>query len=191
MRLLKKGITLLNFSWCLEIENLFAIFAVTLPQGRTLRERMIVKLPESLRLFALIVLICIDHVLGPLQVFAQAAIQPVPNDDLLYINAKEMSNYFDFDGCPLKQVVRVNVEYQQTDGQSYSEKRPYEELWYDGQHALGVRRYRDFDLHHRDPVYVFAEASSPAEISALANALVRVFLDASFNRNSIVGIVLS
>jgi hypothetical protein len=87
-------------------------------------------------------------------------------------------------------MVRVNIAFQQTDGIHYGEKRSYEDLWYDGRHALGVRRYRDFDLRSRDPIYVYAEGSSQAEIAALANALVRILLDSSFNRNTIVGIAL-
>ena len=138
-------------------------------------------------LFGILAFYC---VFVPLIAHAQA----IPNSsqaDLVYINAVETKNYLDFPGSPIKQMVKVNVSYKQNNGDgSYGQERPYEDLWYQGQHTLGLRRYRDFDLHTRDSVYIQTQASTPAEIAALANALVRILLDSKLNRNSIIAVTV-
>jgi hypothetical protein len=110
------------------------------------------------------------------------------SSDLVYINAKEIKDYLNFPSSPIKQMVRVNITYRQTTGDGHGEECAYEDLWYQEPHAVGLRRYRDFDLHPRDSIYIYTQASSPAEIAALANTLTRILLDASLNRNSIIGI---
>lgn len=111
-------------------------------------------------------------------------------EDLIYVRAQEQKGFLDFPGSPFKSMVKVTITYRSVKDDTMGDERLYEDLWYQGQNPLGCRRYRDFDLRPKDRVFVYLTASSPAELSASANALVRILLDANLNRDAIVGVAV-
>ena len=109
-------------------------------------------------------------------------------NNIVYVKAQELENYFDFSESPLKAIAKVTITYCTVNGGSLGPELPYETLWYNGSQPLGCRRYRDFDIVPLNTIYVYLNSSSAVSHAAAANALVRILFDAKSNRNSITAV---
>src|SRR6516162_8610975 len=141
----------------------------------------------ELTMLAYMIGLAFSYIVNPLT----APAQQLPNqhcDDLVYIRAQEQKRFLDFPGSPFKPITKVTVSFRCVQHGTMGDERLYEDLWYQGQNPLGLRRYRDFDLDKKDLIYVYLSSSSQAENAASANALVRILLDASLNRDAICGV---
>jgi hypothetical protein len=104
---------------------------------------------------------------------------------IINIETELVDDYMTFEGSQLVPIIKATVSYRMADGGGPPDNAPsvkYEELWYRAGDPLGCVRYgrlgsRELALTQ---IKITSKSSHPssAEISAQANALVRIYLDA-------------
>lgn len=110
-------------------------------------------------------------------------------DDVIEIETEELKDYLTFPHTKLVPVVRASVNYLcDTKHNRFSPVVRYEEFWYLEGEALGCRRLREFGIKPRDTVAIVVKHKgsgnqTSSEMAASANAIVRLYLDATINHN--------
>ncbi len=112
-------------------------------------------------------------------------------DDVIELNIDERPDYFNYPGSKLLPVVAVEV-YCRVDtkhNQSAPVKK-YEDLFYSLSQPLGCKHFTHFPIPERHEIAIFVRSTSGslshAGVAACSNALVRLRLEATLNRNLIV-----
>lgn len=114
-----------------------------------------------------------------------------PYDDVIEMKTEKLPNYLDFDGSKLTPTIRVRISYRlDTNKNKPNNETKFEDLWYADGKPVGLKRFNRFAIKQFDRVGIFVAAKSGSmtepEAAALANALVRMRLVASLNRNLLV-----
>lgn len=114
-----------------------------------------------------------------------------PYDDIIELKTERLPSYLDFDGSKLSPTIRVRSSYRtDTNKGKASSDIKFEDIWYANGKPVGLKRFNRLAIKQYDRVGVFVSAKSGSmtepEAIALANALVRVRLETSMNRNLLV-----
>jgi hypothetical protein len=110
-----------------------------------------------------------------------------PHDWTVEIETQELSRQFDYHNSHYTQVAKTTIDYyHQTDT---DHKTNYEYMWFHGPRAIGLERLHKFQLDQGDGVAINIKHKTPtpdnAEMSAAADALAHVILDAYINKNPV------
>lgn len=104
---------------------------------------------------------------------------------IINIDTELVDDYMTFEGSQLDPIIKATVSYRMAEDGGPPENAPsvkYEELWYRAGDPLGCVRYRQLGSRELSLTQIKIASDSPhpsqAEISAQANALVRIYLDA-------------
>jgi hypothetical protein len=124
-------------------------------------------------------------------VVPQAAAASGQQVDLTYhwmfqLETKELPKQFEYQGSTLKPVDKVEATY--SPAKNEADKKVYEYLWYHDGKPLGLERSKKFDLPQGDGIAIRVrhntDPSTTGEKKAVANAILRIALDAYLNKNS-------
>ncbi|HEY9785485.1 MAG TPA: hypothetical protein V6D17_08800 [Candidatus Obscuribacterales bacterium] len=112
---------------------------------------------------------------------------------IINIQTESLPNYLNFEGSKVAPLVLAQVDVQRVSKKG-SETKPYEHLWYKGAEPVGCRKHAELDIFPDDNVAFRVKhksaSGSDAEIKAAADAVMRVFIDASIRSNSPSAIVV-
>ncbi len=114
-------------------------------------------------------------------------------DDVLKLQCDEQKNYLTFSGSKLKPIVRVRVTYHRdTRYNRYAPEAKFEDLWYRNSLPIASKRFIPLPIKDGDDIAIVLKPNatnfSEPEIAACANALARLRLEASLNRNLLVAV---
>ncbi|MBS1991311.1 MAG: hypothetical protein JSS83_12390 [Cyanobacteria bacterium SZAS LIN-3] len=126
----------------------------------------------------------------PARVLPPQVFDMEPYDDVLELEAEELSNYLNFEGSRLNPIVRVKVScYCKTKIDHAAKALRYQDLWFRHGDAIGLKEYAPLPAEDGDRVALLIKPRfkpyNEAEIAACSAALVRLRLALSLNRNMI------
>jgi len=117
--------------------------------------------------------------------------EKIPPVAIMLLSAEEVPNYLDYRGSSLTPVVRVKVSYREIDKNRNNTEEKYEDLWYANGKPVGLVRYRPLALYRSQiMVRVDQQRLQECEIDAIANSIIRVYLDAALNDDTIYSCVV-
>jgi len=101
---------------------------------------------------------------------------------LVLLTAEKVPKYLNYTDSNLTPVVRVKVAYREIDKNRDNTQVHYEDLWYANGNPAGMVRHYHFDPQHCQIILrVNQQQVDECELEPLANALVRLYLDATLN----------
>jgi hypothetical protein len=116
-------------------------------------------------------------------------------DWAMYLEAREVKYYLNYEGSKLKPLTRVNVYFRafpdanDQPGDKHPSKA-YEDLWYHKGVLIGLRRKNELDIEHKKiGILIVGKPPAGTQFDAvLCNAVVRLVLDLQF-RHIVVSVV--
>ncbi|PWU01977.1 MAG: hypothetical protein C5B53_02215 [Candidatus Melainabacteria bacterium] len=110
---------------------------------------------------------------------------------LMLLTAERVPKYLEYSNSQLMPVVRIKIAYREIDKNRDNTEVKYEDLWYAGGRPVGLERYHSLDLHGSQIILrVNQQELDEREINPVANSIVRVFLDAALNDNSVYSCIV-
>lgn len=111
-------------------------------------------------------------------------------DDVIELNCEERPDYMNYAESKLVSIVQIEVDcHCDTKHNQSAPAKKYENLYYTKSRPIGCKHFTAFPIKEHDQVAIFVRSSSGtlsrAEIAACANALVRLCLETSLNKNQV------
>jgi|688.fasta_scaffold584845_1 hypothetical protein len=100
----------------------------------------------------------------------------------LTITAKKIEHYLDYPSSAVGSLTVVNVQYEQPVNSRKKPPKPYENLYYTGERLLGCKLLDDLNITPGTAGNIKIEQANPEDSYAIANVILRLYLDVSLNR---------
>jgi hypothetical protein len=110
---------------------------------------------------------------------------------LVLLTAEEVPKYLDYKGSHLNPVVKVKIAIREIDKNRDQTEVKYEDLWYADGQPVGLVRYRRFGIEQCQIMLRVNQAHmEDSQLQPMANAIVRLYLDALLNNNTLYSIAV-
>jgi hypothetical protein len=109
-------------------------------------------------------------------------------DYTVNIKTETLQKQFQYRGSMLTKVTKASIEYYKN---ADNQKKPYENIWFNDGHPIGLERLADFGLERGKSatlVVTHKEQGGVQEQKAAANMILRLVLDAYNNTDSFLAI---
>ncbi|HEY9734409.1 MAG TPA: hypothetical protein V6C89_21040 [Drouetiella sp.] len=100
----------------------------------------------------------------------------------LTITTKKIAHFLDYPSSAVGSLTVLSVQYEQPANSRKKPPKPYENLYYTGERLLGCKLMDDLNITPGTAGTIKVEQANPEDSYAIANAVLRLYLDVSLNR---------
>lgn len=114
----------------------------------------------------------------------------LPYDWIIQVDTMSLKRQFEYSGSTLNPIEKLEVSWHPVDKKDDIKK--YESMWFHDGKAVGMEKLRKLDIEKGEGVAIEVKHkdnnATEAEKKAVANAIVRLTLDAYLNKNTVAAV---